>query len=169
MVSYRCFGGSEISDCAVCAAVPEFTVDGRVAAACAEWLAYPDCPLLRGLEKGDRLRDLEVSYLKYGPVGFVTVQGGLVLGLPVDSLRQTLDNLTDHGETQLVLNLGGVDRLDSSGIGLLVKVLQTCKGAGGNVKLTHLPRVVVQTLSMCRLLPLFEVYDEDQDAIASFG
>jgi hypothetical protein len=37
------------------------------------------------------------------------------------------------------------------------------------VKLTHLPRVVVQTLSMCRLLPLFDVYDEDQDAIASCG
>lgn len=115
------------------------------------------------------MRPLEVSYLKYGQVGLITAQGGLVLGPPVESLRQTLDNLTDHGETQLVLNLAGIDRLDSSGIGLLVKVLQTCKGAGGNIKLTALPKVVMQTLSMCRLLPLFDVYDQDEDAIASFG
>ena len=115
------------------------------------------------------MRPLEVSYLKYGPVGLVTLQGGLVLGPPVESLRQTLDNLTEHGENQLVLNLAGIDRIDSSGIGLLVKLLQSCKGAGGNVKLTGLPRVVVQTFTMCRLLPLFDVYDQDQDAIASFG
>jgi anti-sigma B factor antagonist len=107
--------------------------------------------------------------MKHGQVGLLTVEGGLVLGPPVESLRQTLDNLTEHGETQLVLNLSGIDRLDSSGIGLLVKVLQSCKGAGGNCKLTSLPRVVSQTLSMCRLLPLFDVYDVDEDAVASFG
>jgi len=115
------------------------------------------------------LRPFEVSYLKYGQVGLVTVQGGLVLGPPVESLRKTLNNLTAHGETQIVLNLAGIDRLDSSGIGLLVKALQSCKGAGGNVKLTNLPKVVAQTLTMCCLLPLFDVYDHDQDAIASFG
>lgn len=114
------------------------------------------------------MKSLEIAYLKFGQVGLITVQGGLVLGPPVESLRQTLDNLVSHGEVKLVLNLAGIDRLDSSGIGLLVKVLQSSKAAGGNVKLTHLPKVVAQTLSMCRLLPLFEVYDEDEAAIASF-
>lgn len=112
---------------------------------------------------------LETSYMKFGQVGLVTVQGGLVLGPPVETLRQTLDNLISHGENRIVLNLAGINRLDSSGIGLLVKVLQSCKGAGGDVKLTSLPKVVAQTLSMCRLLPLFEVFDQDQEAIASFG
>jgi anti-sigma B factor antagonist len=115
------------------------------------------------------LKSLEISYLKFGDVALITAQGGLVLGPPVDSLRQTLNNLVSHGEVKFVLNLAGIERLDSSGIGLLVKALQTCKGAGGDVKLTSLPKVVAQTLSMCRLLPLFEVYDEDRQAIASFA
>lgn len=115
------------------------------------------------------MKSLEIGYLKFGDVGLIAVQGGLVLGPPVDSLRQTLDNLVSHGEVKFVLNLAGVDRLDSSGIGLLVKALQSCKGAGGDVKLAGLPKVVVQTLTMCRLLPLFEVFEEDQEAIASFG
>jgi anti-sigma B factor antagonist len=115
------------------------------------------------------LAPLEISYMKFGQVGLVTAQGGLVLGPPVESLRQTLDNLISHGDIRIVLNLAGINRLDSSGIGLLVKVLQSCKGAGGDVKLASLPKVVAQTLSMCRLLPLFEVFDQDQEAIASFG
>ena len=73
---------------------------------------------------------LETSYMKYGQVGLVTAQGALVLGPPVEALRQTLDNLISHGETRIVLNLAGINRLDSSGIGLLVKALQSCKGLG---------------------------------------
>ena len=114
------------------------------------------------------MKPLEIGYLKHGEVSAVTLQGGVVLGPPVDSLRQMLGNLLTHGENQLILNLAGVDRLDSSGIGVLVWALQSSKGSGGNTKLTQLPRVVSQTLSMCRLLPLFEVFENDQAAIASF-
>ena len=46
---------------------------------------------------------------------------------------------------------------------------QSAKAAGGALKLSSLPRVVVQALSMCRLLPLFQVFGDDQEAIASFG
>jgi anti-sigma B factor antagonist len=67
-----------------------------------------------------------------------------------------------------VLNLAGVDRLDSSGIGVLVWALQASKGSGGDTRLTQLPRVVAQTLKMCQLLPLFAVFDTDEAAIASF-
>ncbi len=115
------------------------------------------------------MRPFETSYLKFGQVSVIAVQGGLVLGPPVESLRLTLENLIRHGETRIVLNLGGIDRLDSSGIGLLVKVLQSCKSAGGDCKLTSLPKVVAQTLNMCRLLPLFDVHDQDDQAVASFG
>ena len=112
---------------------------------------------------------LDIGILKHGEVTSVTLNGGLVLGPPTDNLRQTLDNLIAHGETQIVLGMTGVNRLDSSGIGLLVKGLQLTKEAGGSLKLVNPAKVVLQTLSMCRLLPLFEVYDEEQQAIAAFG
>jgi anti-sigma B factor antagonist len=116
-----------------------------------------------------RLQPLELRYLKHGPVSSVAISGGIVLGPPVDTLKTTLYNLIDHGETNLVLDLGGVKRLDSSGIGLLVKVLQTAKARGGNVKLSSLPKVVAQTLGMCGLLPLYEIFDSEQEAIDSYA
>jgi anti-sigma B factor antagonist len=115
------------------------------------------------------LNSLEIGVLKHGDVSAVTLRGALVLGPPLDSLRQTLDNLAAHGEFQVVLGLAEVTKLDSSGIGLLIKALQGCKEAGGSVKLVNPARVVVQTLSMCRLLPLFEVFDDETAAVESFA
>jgi anti-sigma B factor antagonist len=115
------------------------------------------------------LRPLEITYQKHGAVSTVTLQGGIVLGPPVDSLKQTLTKLIEQGENQFVLNLAGVDRLDSSGIGVLVWTLRSSKGSGGSTKLTQLPKVIAHTLNMCRLLPLFEVYETNEAAIASFG
>jgi len=115
------------------------------------------------------LNALDIGVLKHGEVSAVNLRGALVLGPPVDSLRQTLENLTTHGECRIVLGLAEVTKLDSSGIGLLVKALQWCKEAGGSVKLVNPARVVLQTLSMCRLLPLFEVYEDEAQAIESFS
>jgi len=115
------------------------------------------------------VNSLEIAVLRHGDVTSLTLRGPLVLGPPVDNLRQTLDNLVAHGQNQIVLEISGIDRLDSSGIGLLVKALQSTKGAGGTVKLVNPPKVVLQTLTMCRLLPLFEVYEDQAEAIATFS
>jgi anti-sigma B factor antagonist len=115
------------------------------------------------------MRLVDIGILKHGEVTSVTLRGGLVLGQPVDSLRQTVENLIGHGEAQIVLGMADVNRLDSSGIGLLVKGLQLTKEAGGSLKLVSPAKVVLQTLSMCRLLPLFEVYDDEESAIGAFG
>ena len=115
------------------------------------------------------MRPLEIAYLKQGAVSVLTLQGGVVLGPPIDNLRRLLADHFAQGENQFVLNLRGVDRLDSSGVGVLVWVLQSSKRRGGTAKLAQLPKVIAQTLSMCRLLPLFEVYDTNEAAIASFG
>ena len=115
------------------------------------------------------MNTLEIAVLRHGEVTSLTLRGPLVLGPPADSLRQTLDNLVAHGENQIVLEISGINRLDSSGIGLLVKALQTTKEAGGTVRLVNPPKVVLQTLTMCRLLPLFDVYENESDAIAAFS
>ena len=115
------------------------------------------------------MNTLEISILKYGQVEAINLRGPLVLGPSVDNLREKVENFLAHGENQFVLNLTEVGRMDSSGIGLLVMILRSTKEAGGALKLVKPSTQVTQALRMCQLLPLFEVHDEEQSAIASFG
>ena len=126
-------------------------------------------PARCNIKEGASVNALEISILKYGQVEAITLRGPLVLGLSVDSLREKVENFLEHGENQFVLNLTGVGRLDSSGIGLLVMILRSTKEAGGSLKLVNPSTQVTQALRMCQLLPLFEVFDEEQAAITSFA
>jgi anti-sigma B factor antagonist len=120
-------------------------------------------------KKEHYLDPLEISILKYGEVEAVTLKGALVLGVPVNNLKQKIDNLAAHGGHQFVFNLTGVNRMDSSGIGLLVLILTSTTEVGGSLKLVNPSKQVIQTLKMCNLLPLFEVYSDEQEAISSYS
>jgi anti-sigma B factor antagonist len=123
-----------------------------------------------GTDKGEPKVDaLEIGVMKYGEVEAITLNGALTLGAAVNSLRQKTDNLAAHGANQFVFNLTGVSRMDSSGIGLLVMILSSTKEAGGSLKLVNPSKQVTQALKLCNLLPLFEVFTEEQDAISSFA
>ena len=104
------------------------------------------------------MNTLEIKIMKYGEIEAVELNGGLVLGVPVNNLRQKIDNLTAHGANQFVFNLTGITRMDSSGIGLLVMIMSSTKDAGGALKLVNPSKQVTQTLKMCNLLPLFEIF-----------
>jgi anti-sigma B factor antagonist len=118
---------------------------------------------------GRILNTLEIKVTKYGEIESVELSGPLVLGVPVNNLKQKIDNLTAHGANQFVFNLTGVNRMDSSGIGLLVMIMSSTKEAGGALKLVNPSKQVTQTLKMCNLLPLFEVFSEEHQAISSFA
>ena len=114
------------------------------------------------------MNTIDIKILKHGQVDSITLRGDLVLGDPVDSLQQTINNLAAHGGSQFVLNLNDVRYMDSSGIGLLVSALTAAKKKGGSLKLVSPSKFVNQVLKMCQLLPLFEVYEADEPAIQSF-
>jgi anti-sigma B factor antagonist len=80
-----------------------------------------------------------------------------------------MDNLATHGESQFVFNLEDVSRIDSSGVGVLVLILTSAKEAGGSLKLVNPSRQVKQVLQMCCVLPLFELFSDEQQAVASFS
>jgi anti-sigma B factor antagonist len=107
--------------------------------------------------------------MKYGEVEAITLKGMLTLGTPVNNLRQKMDNLAAHGANQFLLNLTGVSRMDSSGIGLLVMIMSSSKEAGGSLKLVNPSKQVTQALKLCNLLPLFEIFAEEEQAMASFA
>ena len=112
---------------------------------------------------------MEIDVRPQGAVQVVKLKGRLTLGESVDGLRKTMEDLMGAGETRFVVDLAEAQMIDSSGIGLLVKLLTTAKQRGGSLKLLKPSKFAVQTLKMIGLLNLFEVYDEQSQAVGSFA
>ncbi len=74
----------------------------------------------------------------------------------------------DNGANRFLLELAEVPMIDSSGIGLLVRYMTTAKQRGGAVKLLNPSKFTVQTLKMIGLLNLFEVFQNQDEAVSSF-
>jgi anti-anti-sigma factor len=101
-------------------------------------------------------------------VKIIKLRGRLNLGEPCDRLRATIEDLLKAGDNRLVLDLGELATMDSSGIGLLARFLTSAKQQGGSLKLVNPSKFVVQTLKLVGLLNLFEVFGDTQAAAASF-
>jgi anti-sigma B factor antagonist len=101
-------------------------------------------------------------------VHVIQLRGDLKLGEPVDGLRQVCLDLMNDGETRLVINLTDVPMIDSSGIGVLVRTLTQAKQHGGALKLVNPSKFALQTLKIVGLLSLFELFDDETQAIQSF-
>jgi anti-sigma B factor antagonist len=112
---------------------------------------------------------LDIELCSLGQAKLVKLRGRLNLGDSVDRLRKTLDDLMGSGDTRIVLDLSEVPWIDSSGIGLLVKILNAAKQRGGSMKLLNPSKFTVQTLKMICLLDQFEIFEDQQQAVASFG
>jgi anti-sigma B factor antagonist len=112
---------------------------------------------------------VDIDIRRFGQVQVIRLRGSLTLGTPVDDLRQSLDHAIAEGDISLVLNLSDVRWVDSSGVGVLVKSLTSAKQAGGSVKLVNPSKPALQTLKMCNLLPLFDVYAEESEAVQSYS
>ena len=112
---------------------------------------------------------MDIDIRRFGEVQVIRLRGSLTLGSPADDLRQTLDQALSAGDTSLVLNLSDVRWIDSSGVGVLVKSLTSAKLVGGSLKLVNPSKPARQTLKMCNLLPLFDVFDEESEAVQSFA
>jgi len=103
-------------------------------------------------------------------VHVVKVRGKLALGCaPLSELRERLADLSENKEFQWVLDLQEVNMLDSSGVGLLAQVMTSARNGHGACKLLHLQKFPSQVLKMVSLLSLFEVFDDQDAAVASFS
>ena len=97
------------------------------------------------------------------------LKGSVVLGEACDSLRDHILQLLKRDQKNILLNLQGVVRMDSAGIGVLIAgVVETAK-AGGQLKLLNVPRLIHNVLAVHRLLSVFEVYADENQAISSFN
>ena len=104
-------------------------------------------------------------------VGSVTVldfSGKLILGDGDALLKDKIHSLVFQGRKQIVLNMGGVSYVDSSGLGSLVASSVTAKNNGGQIKLVSLTKRLQDLLAIAKLLTVFEAYDSEAEAINSF-
>jgi len=91
--------------------------------------------------------------------------GRIVFGVETTTLREQVQGLLDAGMKKIVLNLGGISYIDSSGVGTLVALYTHAQKAGGSIKLANLTQKVGDVLQVSKLLTVFDVYDSEEKAI----
>ena len=112
---------------------------------------------------------VDLSVLKQSDVQVLRLRGRLTLGQPVDAFRHALEEGFENGDTRFLVNLAEVPMVDSSGIGVLVRCQASARQRGGNIKLVQPQDYTVKTLKMVGLLDLFDIYESEEDAVASFS
>ena len=112
---------------------------------------------------------MHVELRKQGDVVIVDLQGKLSAGLGDQILRETIDELLGENWRKILLNLSGVSFMDSAGLGELVAGLRTARNLGATLKILNVSARVQESLYITRLLPVFEIHEDEQKALASFA
>ncbi len=103
-----------------------------------------------------------------GDIAVIDVAGRITISEGATALRDALRDLGAKGQKKILLNLGEVSYLDSSGIGELVSGLATITNQGGQLKLLNVTKRVKDLLVITRLWPVFEAHDDESTAIRSY-
>lgn len=101
-------------------------------------------------------------------VEIVKLEGKITIGSGDSQLREVISNAISSGKSKILLDMSGVTTIDSSGIGELVGSYTTVTNRGGKLKLLHLPAKLNELLHVTQLITVFEVYEDEQEALKSF-
>ena len=110
---------------------------------------------------------LKIETRQADGVTIMSCHGRIVFGEEAAALRENLKRVLSSSR-QIVLNLSGVSYIDSGGLGTLVGVYSSARAAGAEIKLTGLGQRLRDVLQITKLVTVFEVYDSEQEAIATF-
>jgi anti-sigma B factor antagonist len=111
---------------------------------------------------------MKVDVRQAGDVIIVDLEGRLVLGVGDELLREVINELLAEDWKKILLNLREVRIIDSTGIGEVVSGWKISRRFGASLKLLRPGPHIQRTLRLAQLLPLLEVYDDENEAIASF-
>ncbi len=112
---------------------------------------------------------MKASTRQVDGITIVDLSGRITLGEGSVVLRDTIKDLLGKGQKKILLNLGEVSYIDSSGIGELVSAFTSVRNQGGELKLLHLTKKVHDLLQITKLYTVFDVKDDEAGAIAAFG
>jgi len=103
-----------------------------------------------------------------GDVTVIDAAGRITLGEGSTAFREAIKDLVAKGQKKILLNLGEISYIDSSGIGELVSGFTSVSNAGGQLKLLNLTKRVQDLLQITKLYTVFEVFDDEAVALSSY-
>jgi anti-sigma B factor antagonist len=109
------------------------------------------------------------SHIRTAPcVTILAIEGNVTLGEASSALRDAIRGAFHTGATNILLDLGGVDYIDSAGLGELIGAYATASSRGVHIKLLNLQKKVRGLMQITHLLTVFEVFDSEAEALRSF-
>jgi anti-sigma B factor antagonist len=112
---------------------------------------------------------MKASTRQVDGITIVDLSGRITLGEGSVVLRDTIKDLLGKGQKKILLNLGDVSYIDSSGIGELVSAFTSVRNQGGELKLLNLTKKVHDLLQITKLYTVFDVKDDEATAIGAFS
>jgi anti-sigma B factor antagonist len=111
---------------------------------------------------------MKASSRQVNGVTVVDMMGRITLGEGSVVLRDTIRDLLGKGDKKILLNLGNVTYIDSSGIGELVSAFTSVRNQGGELKLLNLTKKVHDLLQITKLYTVFDIRDDETAAVGAF-
>ncbi len=111
---------------------------------------------------------MKLSRRKKNDVVIVDLKGKILIGEGIDILRKEINDLLEAKESKILLNFENVPYLDSTGLGEVVRSYTSVKKEGGSIKIINLTQKVEDLLSVTKLITVFETFEDEDKAIASF-
>ena len=114
------------------------------------------------------MAELNISERAVGDITILDMDGKITIGEGSVALRTAIRRLLEEGKKKILLNLAKVGYIDSSGIGELVSSYTAINKEGGSLKLLNLTQKLQDLLTITKLLTVFDVYESEEEALASF-
>ncbi|KXK02123.1 MAG: anti-anti-sigma factor family protein [Acidobacteria bacterium OLB17] len=115
------------------------------------------------------MSDITITERQAGDVTILDLDGKVTIGEGSVALRTAIRRVLGEGKNRILLNLGGVGYIDSSGIGELVSSFTAVNKEGGTLKLLNLTQKIQDLLAITKLLTVFDVYEDEAAALASYN
>ena len=112
---------------------------------------------------------LKMTNREVDGVTVVAMDGRIVLGEESNALREKIKGLVAEGKKKVVLNMDNITFIDSAGLGTLVAAHHSAKSQGASLRLCHLGTKFQEVLQITKLMTIFEVYNTEAEAVASFS
>ena len=112
---------------------------------------------------------MKFSTRKTGDIVIIDVDGQILLGEGDVEIKHTVDDLLKRGTRKILLNLAKVPYMDSAGLGEMIRCFTALRKTGGDFKILSPNRRIIDLLTITKLLNVFDCYENETTAIASFS
>ena len=112
---------------------------------------------------------MDIKERVVGGISILDLSGKIVLGEGDLQVKERIKDLLGDGQRKILLNLADVNYIDSAGLGALISSYTTVRREGGSLKLVNLTKRIKDLLAITKLITVFETFESEAEAIASFG